>query len=426
MKIIIKKRVVILIGLLMMFLFSTYVVAEEKETTVDQSVKDNNKTYYSDYVWAGHADGFAKNGKIEKDDYNYGWELGKFSVSGYSSKMKDENGNYVFLKNVGDKITLSYLLEQNINKLNGNNELYIRTTEARDEYFQTPYIDFGRGTLIIRHTDYQGIKKDPVIFSNYLVDIEQGSEDIIKPDKQVSFLEEGDYEVSLDYRVARSKKILFVNVKDPFQDYKIFFKFSVRNGNCMSFIRDVSTGNELTNESVTQNGFVIDMANSKYLEVLVKKEVMADGKNGLVEDVRFNRPASDGEKFTEEGYYTLTTKNIYTGESTVKKIYVGNDIVMIAFANSNYSISEINEMIAQGCSIREDGTIVRLTSDEKVETVVETEEVSKKNEEPHTKDEKKSKEWIAICAISVTAIITVIGVIITRKKKKQTEKKEEL
>ena len=59
---------------------------------------------------------------------------------------------------------------------------------------------------------------------------------------------------------------LFINPKDKYQDYRIFFKFSIRNGNCMSFIRDVTTGNELTNENVTKDGFIVDMANSKYLE----------------------------------------------------------------------------------------------------------------------------------------------------------------
>ena len=34
---------------------------------------------------------------------------------------------------------------------------------------------------------------------------------------------------------------------------------------------------------------------------------------------------SDGEKYTDEGIYTITVSNPYTEEKTVKKIYVGTN-----------------------------------------------------------------------------------------------------
>ena len=353
---------------LLCMLTSINVYAEETE----ENVKDNNRTYYSDAYWAGHDDDFSEEGPIDSDDYNYGWSLGKFSVSGYSTRMEDAEGNYIFLKNVGDKINLTFVLEQEIHCLNGNKKLYIRELDPRDEYFQTQNIDFGHGALILRHTDYEGTKHEPIIYSNYLEALEVGTENKISidgPNTNVYLLEEGDYEVALDYRIGKEKDgPLFINPKDPYQDFRIFFKFSIRNGNCMTYIRDVTTGSELTNESVTKNGFVVDMANPNYLQVIIKKEVMSDGRDGLIEDTRFNRPISDGEKFTEEGMYTLTTKNIYTNEQTIKKIYVGTDEVMIAYVNSQYSIEEINSLLEQGCIINDDGTIEYPVVEEIAET----------------------------------------------------------
>ena len=43
--------------------------------------------------------------------------LGNFFVSGYTDKVTDTNGNVVFLKNDGDKVTLWFKLEQDINRL---------------------------------------------------------------------------------------------------------------------------------------------------------------------------------------------------------------------------------------------------------------------------------------------------------------------
>ena len=64
------------------------------------------------------------------------------------------------------------------------------------------------------------------------------------------------------------------------------------------------------------------MAKSRYLTIDVQRSVVTKGVNGDVEDVRFKRPAKDGEEYTEEGIYTFNVKNLYTGESTTKTIYV--------------------------------------------------------------------------------------------------------
>ena len=62
---------------------------------------------------------------------------------------------------------------------------------------------------------------------------------------------------------------------------------------------DTATMSELTNSSITENGFYLDLAKSRYLETNVKKEVLTQGADGLTEDTRFNRPAKNGEKYME-------------------------------------------------------------------------------------------------------------------------------
>ena len=401
----IQKFIGLVCGIVIM-LCPTTLFAEQTE---EGNVKDKNRTYYSDVYYAGHDDDFSKQENIDSDDYNYGWKLGKFCVSGYSSRMTDGEGNYVFLKNAGDKITLSFILEQkDIHCLDGKSELYIRELSSRDD-------------------------------SNYLEALEVGNENMISvegPDTTSYLLEEGDYEVALDYRVAKEKNgPLFINPKDKYQDYRIFFKFSIRNGNCMSFIRDVTTGNELTNENVTKDGFIVDMANSKYLQVNIKKEVLSEGKKGLVEDTRFNKPVSDGEKFTDEGVYTLTTKNVYTEETTVKKIYVGSNKVMIAYVNSQYSIEEINNLLAQGCTINDDGTIEYPVTEEVTTETISTPSEATSTNTINVSDEKsygdflekivneiknKPYKWTGI--VSSVVLLLILLLCVKSKKRKKSRK----
>ena len=74
---------------------------------------------------------------------------------------------------------------------------------------------------------------------------------------RVQLFEEGDYEVALDYEVTKSQLI------PQTHHYRIFFKFSVRNANCMVYPFDIVTGAELTNSSVTENWFSLDLAKSR-------------------------------------------------------------------------------------------------------------------------------------------------------------------
>ena len=90
---------------------------------------------------------------------------------------------------------------------------------------------------------------------------------------EVKLCEEGDYEVALDYELRKNNLDLFGwNPFPSYNDYRIFFRFSVRNGNCMVYPFDVVTGAELTNSSITENGFYLDLAKSRYLNIDIKKE----------------------------------------------------------------------------------------------------------------------------------------------------------
>lgn len=317
-------------------------------TTSGNSKEETNESFtLGERVKVENFDGYYGEKEIDKKDIHYGWDLGNFFVSGYTDEVEDSEGNTVFLKNVGDKVTLWFNLSQNLDKLNDKDNLSITAdTEGYDQYFETPRMNFGRGTLIIRYTDYNNIQADPVIYTNYLE-----ANATVDADTKVQLCEEGDYEVALDYEVTSDELL------DKTGHYRIFFKFSVRNGNCMVYPFDISNGNELTNSSYTENGFRLDLAKSRYLKINLKRELLKDGAEGLVEDTRFNGPAQDGAEYTDEGIYTITVSNEYTGQVTTKKIYVGTNEVLQAHVTTGLSIPEINTLISHGATISDDGTI---------------------------------------------------------------------
>ena len=164
--------------------------------------------------------------------------------------------------------------------------------------------------------------------------------------------------------------------KTNYTNYRISFRFSVRNGNCMVYPFDVKTKEELTNTSITPNGFYLDLAKSRYLDINIKKEVLKEGAEGLSEDVRFNAPAKDGNKDTSEGIYTISVKNKYTDQQTEKKIYVGDDNLLKAYMTTGLSIREIQNQVKNGAEINDDGTIVTVSKQALSPTSSKPEEVS--------------------------------------------------
>ena len=377
-------------------------------------------------------EGYAGSKEIEIDDAQYGWSIGDFFVSGYTSNSKDDEGNPIFLKNVGDQVTLWFNLTEDIDKLNNKDNLSISSDkDAYDQYFETKKTDSGRGTLIVRRTDYENVTSDPNIYTNYLeANLSPGA------DTKVQLCEEGDYEVALDYEIKNDKRIVFgKSILPEYTHYRIFFKFSVRNGNCMVYAFDSVTGSELSNGSITPNGFKLDLANSRYLDINIKKEVLEESAEGLKEDVRFNRPAKDGEEYTDEGVYTFTVSNKYTNQETIKKIYIGDNKILKAYMASGLTIQEIYDKIANGVTIEEDGTIVEPSSDEiaeKTEDVIEvsTTDVSVEEsdtEEPAEVPIKSTNNYINSIDLGIVGMVIIVVVVLivfgTKKKKFKKSKK---
>lgn len=308
---------------------------------------EDNKYYYDKVVNTGLDNGYSESNSIKEGDPHFGWKLGRFVVSGFTSRAGDDAP--VFLKNSGDQVELSFQLNQSIDSLNGDDKRKISGDgNGYDEYFGIPKTDFGHGALITKHTDYQNASTEPTVSTEYLSSVKVGA------NTHIDMYEEGDYEVALDYEIESPGLLPF---RPVYNNYRIFFKFKVRNSNTMMFLFDTATNNELFNGSVTSSGFRIDMAGSHYLDVSVKREVLNNTGDGLTEDVRFNKTATDGAVFEDEGIYTVTVKNPNTGEeATTKRIYVGTNDAMKASVANNMTLAEAQERIAEGATVEDDGS----------------------------------------------------------------------
>lgn len=331
-----------------------FFVKNEKEPEVTSL--DVPRKELGEKINTGKDNGYSGQYDIDENDPHYGWNIGSFFVNGYTREVADSENNSIFLKNVGDQVVLWFHLNEDINCLNGNSEFTIaEDQDGYDQYFETEKMNFKRGTLIIRHTNDQGVKQEPIIYTNYLeANTRTGA------DTKVQIFEEGDYEVSLDYEIKNTPRILGNIASMPtYTNYKIFFKFSIRNGNCMVYPLDVKQGAELSDYDITEDGFKLDMARSKYLVIDVCKSILNIEKDGsCVEDVRFNRPAKDGESYTDEGIYTFTVRNLYTGQQTEKTIFVGSNRYLKALSKAGITVDEINEQVAMGVEIGEDGSLI--------------------------------------------------------------------
>lgn len=343
--------------ILLLFLFTT--LTPHLMASADDTESSNSLKYYiGSVVNTGKDTGYSESNMLEADDPHYGWSLGYFFVEGYTRTFTDKDNNPVFLKNVNDKVALYFKLEQDVDKLNGDTKLTISEDEnGYDKIFGVPKQNFGRGTLIVRHTDYQNKTGESVVYTNYLeANATEGAE------TKVDLFEEGDYEVALDYEIKNDPRNVFgVSVFPSHTNYRIAFKFSVRNGNCMVYPFDVASGDELSNTSITESGFRLDLAKSRYLDTNIKKEVLKEGSTGLIEDTRYNQPAKDGNEYTDEGIYTITVTNRYTEEQTVKKIYVGTNDILKAYVTTGLSIQDIEKELENGATINSDGTLLLST-----------------------------------------------------------------
>lgn len=386
-------------------------------TVQSENVDNSDGTKYSvsnGAVNTGHDNGFSEENKITIDDPHFGIEIGDFFVKGFTSYNDDDKTNPVFLKNVGDQISLWFNLKYDIADIKGDGTLEVNSDgNGFDEYFGIEKSNFGKGMLIIRKTNYENVKEEPILFEDYLA--AKASE---SADTEVYLFEEGDYEVALDYELKNASSLI-----PSYHNYRIFFKFSVRNSNCMVFPFDAVTKAELINSSITPNGFYLDLAKSRYLDINVKKAVLVPNGDDYTEDIRFNKAAKDGDQYTDEGVYYITVNNKYTGEQTSKTIYVGTDPILQAHYTTNLSVSEIKSLLAQGAEINENGEISLPQT--KAETTEPTETLSESISNTTVTDTQKSDDalqsknimYIVIGASAILLIIVIIIIVSAKKKK---------
>lgn len=329
------------------YLFDAGIEEEPQESTnTEQSSMHLGETLKAD------GPGYVGENGIDEKDPHYGWELGQFSITGFSAST-EEDGTPVFIKNEGDEIKLSFRLDQDIDKLNGKDSLRIEADRTgTDTYFGIGETDFGRGALIVRKGD-----GEPTVYSGFLEANARKDADM-----QILTLEEGDYDIALNYKVKEEKSsggFFFFRPTTTVNEYyyTIFFHLSVRGGACEIFPIETGSGRELAAKSFTETGFTLDLTRSRYLDVNVKRVMITKDEEGWSSDILFDGAAEEGKVYTEEGFYTITAKNKYTGQEAMAKIYVGSDSFLKAHVVTGRTIDDIEELVASGATINDDGTL---------------------------------------------------------------------
>lgn len=383
-----------------------------------ESLDTKNSYEFSEVFRVDSPDGFKDPKQLKADDPHIDWSVGKFYVSGYTA-VKMDGDVPVFLKVPGDKAALWFNLEQELDKCNGRTDIKVNYIDSgSDIYFGTPTIDdWGRGALIVRKTDSQN-QKERQIYTNYLE-----ASATVGANTRVDLFEEGDYEVALDYQLHYDKPFVFGTTTTKTLTYRIFFKFKVRNGDISAFLRDVDTDQFITNANVAEHGFYIDVAKSDYLDMTIKREVLSDSLNGLVEDTKFSGVAKENRNYTDEGIYTVTIKNRETGDSVQKTVYVGNRDIMLAHMKTGAPLSEINERLAAGAHIDKNGNIIDAGLVVEGETEKETAKVQKVVE-------KKTIPTYVFVIFAILIVLCIAGGItykkLSNKKKIESSRSAEI
>ena len=170
----------------------------------------------------------------------------------------------------------------------------------------------------------------------------------------------------------------------------------------MVYPMDAVTGSELSSSSYTENGFVLDLAYSRYLDLMVKRQLMDESGN-LVEDKVFDNLAKNGSTFTEEGLYTITARNRYTDQMISKVIYVGTGDMLKAVAKSGLGLEEVKKLVDRGAEIDKYGNI-------DVSLIEEDISIDKQNNSAMT--------YICIClGIAVAVLICVVVLLVSSRRR---------
>ena len=170
-------------------------------TALANQTNHDEKYYIGDVVESKEKNGYVESLPItDSKNLHYGWDLCRFYMQGFSGK-RDDGGKITFLKTVGDELTLNLEVLQTINvSEKGNLQITSLTREHLvyvNEDTDGGYVaEFGYerqeggtgwGTLFVQHTDYQNLKQEPVVYTNYLKSVVLGeAETKISADKPCS------------------------------------------------------------------------------------------------------------------------------------------------------------------------------------------------------------------------------------------------
>ncbi len=277
--------------------------------------------------------GYSEDKEITGNDPHFGWSLGRFMMSGFT-EVSESEGMPIFVKTVGDNLTLWFDLDQDIDKLNGNKNLKIaKDTDGYDQRLNIQKVNMGRGALFLKHIDHRNSDSAPITYLDYLSAKESGV-----ANTRVEIKEEGTYEVVLDYEIDDAD---LTHLLSKINNYRIAFRFVVKNGSAMFYIFDTGSGDELEDYSRTADGFKIDLANSHSLKVNVIRYALNQAANGL--DVRSSGPASDGDTFDRTGYYEISVTNTETKMVNTKHIFVGSKGDLAEFKDVSSELDNFSE-----------------------------------------------------------------------------------
>lgn len=323
-------------------IYEFYASYEEKGT---KPTKEGESYYLGKTEAVIVEDGFSTEKDMEKNDPHLGWDLGQFELKGFTKY----NGDNVFLKKVGDEILFQFKLNSDIDidSLKGKSDLIINdVSEGYDRLLNVAPQYFGRGTLILRKTDYKGITQDPpTIHKNYLESLAFPGKDM-----KIMLLEEGDYEVTLDYEIKDNGNW------GKLYDYRMSFNFIIRNAETMVYSIDLSNGSPHDDDFYTSEGFSLDWTKSRYLKTNIELYLYdAKYKKKLVE----NHIAKESDEYREEGVYIITVTNPttdpYQKHPTTKTVYVGDDPVIIAAMKNKSASQQLDDAIAEILKLKNEG-----------------------------------------------------------------------
>ena len=307
---------------------------------VKGTAEEKTMYYFEGSVDTGRDNGFSKSIALDKGNPHFGWDLGRFFFTGYMAIDILESGEPVFYTKEGDlSFKLSFLLNYPIDKLNDTDNLRINEdTNGYDSQFGVPKMDFGYGALFIQRKDPESGKPDPVEKRlNFLHSRTAGV-----PFDITNSLQEGDYDLALDYEVEEHYGLL--NAGRNWWNYKIPFSFKVRYVRDDNMESTVPENNGASDYTTTESADEKEMDKNKNSGNQGYKLVMSSEK--LAKAIHMDVETDSGNVLTEyyydEEHNATITLMAYENEERYMAPLIGEDETLRDFVKS---IGEINHMI---------------------------------------------------------------------------------